>query len=97
MGFIEFAFVLHLNQRNEKNIKSDQSSESHCKENDTDKEVSEPLTVNNIKCTMDDKTVLVKPKHNVKKIDFIAFNVATLLYVLFNVIYWVIFTNIKLG
>ena len=96
MGFIEFAFVLHLNQRNEKNLKSDQSSDSHCKDNDKDKRVSEPLTVNNIKCTIDDKTVLVKPKHDVKKIDLIAFKVGTLLYVLFNVIYWIIFANIKL-
>ena len=96
MGFIEFAFVLHLNQRNEKTIKSDQSSESHCKENDTDKAASEPLTVNNIKCTIDDKTVLVKPKYDIKKIDFVAFEVGTLLYVIFNVIYWVVFANIKL-
>ena len=63
-----FAFVLHLNQRNEKTIKSDHSSESHCKENDTDNVASEPLTMNNIKCTIDDKTVLVKPKYDIKKI-----------------------------
>ena len=45
---------------------------------------------------MDDKTILVKPKYDIKKIDFVAFEVGTLLYVIFNVIYWVVFANIKL-
>ena len=96
IGFIEFAFILHLIQRNEKQQDSNKSSESTCKTNDTDKVVSEPLTVNDMKCPIDNNTILVKPKYDVKRIDFIAFEAGILLYVLFNVIYWVVFVNIKL-
>ena len=96
IGFIEFAFILHLIQRNEKQQDSNQSSESTCKTDDTDKAALELLMVNNIKYTTKDKNILVKPKYDVKKIDFIAFEVGTFLYVLFNVVYWVVFVNIKL-
>ena len=93
-GFIEFAFVLQLQQYNEKHLRRRKSSKkfegyrygnprSCCNYNSGRNEIEEIYFI---------KT----PVFNVRKIDIIAFCVVGMLFLFFNVIYWGFFLEFTL-
>ena len=78
-NLIEFAFVLHLHQYNEKCMMKQQLIRQWKRKMDN--------------LTETEKTI--KPKYNIQKIDRVAFAVGGLLFLLFNVLYWFLAFNIN--
>ena len=86
-GFIEFAFVLQLQQYNEKHMTKPRITTKF------DGYGLRPIRSKHhrIKPSENSEFNVIPQVFDVRKIDIIAFAVVCLLFILFNVIYWVTF------
>ena len=82
--FVEFAVALHLLQFNEKKKRSRQKYS-------TKKKTSLKLAA--IKDDESSTVCLTKPFFNLRKIDRVSFVVATILFLVFNITYWIVYMN----
>ena len=85
-SFIEFSFVLHLHQRNEKHLQKQKEFRSWmlCIAKISPKENENSMFYN-----------YGKPLFNISKIDRLAFTFGVVFFFLFNVLYWLTFMNFK--
>ena len=91
-GFLEFAFVLQLHRHIEKDAIDKNNARTTTRNGQLtlmdglQKENSQESTSN-----MDIMSSVEKQKLSIRKVDFIAFVVGLLLFLLFNVVYWLTF------
>ena len=86
-GFIEFAFVLQLHQYNEKQQKK-QETVSKWK---SYKNGTLTTNINELNQIENGGINIIDPVYNVRKLDIVAFSVVGAMFLLFNIIYWVVF------
>ena len=85
-SFIEFIFVLHLHQRNEKHLQKQKELRSW------------RLSIAKISPKENETTMFYnygKPLFNISKIDRLAFTIGVAFFFLFNVFYWLTFMNFR--
>jgi hypothetical protein len=94
-GFLEFAFVLQLHRQNEKEAIHKNRTEKITRNgqltvtNEPQKENLENMSNMNVISSDEEQ------QFNIRKIDFIAFVVGLLLFLLFNLFYWLTFSLYK--
>ena len=80
IGMIQFAFVLHLHQYNQKELFEDKGKRRKSLKKNL-------LWYDNVGYVSQNEN----RKFNIRKIDNIAFNVVGTLFIVFNLLYWTIF------
>ena len=85
--FVEFAVALHLHQFNEKKKRSRQKTSS--------KKKFSIKSCNHHPVKEDENSTIciAKPFFNIRGIDRISFVVAMILFLIFNVTYWIVYMN----
>ena len=94
-AFLEFAFVLQLNRLNEKAIHEKKPLMRNEQMTVIDGGPQKENENSSNRCLMNDLNFPVKPVFDVVKIDFVAFNAGLLLFLSFNLVYWLIFSFYK--
>ena len=94
-GFIEFAFVLQLQQYNEKHRMSQKQSIGVGYRLGSTRSVKHHSCKRGYRVSDQYKTgapiMMIRKEFNVRKIDVIAFGVVSVLFFIFNVSYWITF------
>ena len=86
VAFVEFACVLHLHHKNEKEAKNKEKEIKTNNEKKIASEENDNHLSNGIPLVFS-----TKQRFNIKKIDLICFVIGAVMYISFNIIYWTIF------